>query len=179
MANTDEIRWITRGGKHIPIGADGVPKFNEDVKEKQLARAEAERKVRNDKDPKATADLTTQQQHKEAIKELNSDKYEDGTYDIATKKAKEFSDGYQVTFCQIGDDYSDAEYAEKVNECLKMSSDGRTYAGKFEGTPEISFHCANRKQSEDYARANNQISIWDWKNMDVIPTGGTGERKKK
>ena len=174
-----ESRWVTINGRHVLIGEDGVPQFNERTKEKQLARSEAERKLLNEKDPKATATLDTQKQHQDAIKELNSSKYADGTYDIATKKTKEFDNGYQVTFCQIGDDYSDAEYANKVNECLKMSSDGKTYAGKFEGTPEISFHCANRKQAEAYARANNQISIWDWENMDVIPTGGTGERKKK
>lgn len=178
MAKYEEGQWITIRGRHVLVGADGVPQFNESVKEKQLARAEAERKVRNEKDPKATADLGTQQRHKKAVEELNSDKYEDGTYDIDSKKTKDFTSGYQVTFCQIGDNYSDAEYANKVNECLKMSSDGKTYAGKFEGTPEISFHFANQKQAEDYARANNQISIWDWKNMLPIDTGGTGKRKK-
>lgn len=150
---------------------------------------------------KTTATVNTQSEHKKAVAELSKDKYEDGTYDINSKKTVDFNDGYQVTFCQIGDNYSDSEYAKKVNECLKNSSDGKTYAGKFEGTPEISFHWNNRDDAVKYAKANNQISIWDWKAMQdaikyesehpddedgiayrwmmcEIKTGGTGRRNK-
>ena len=107
-----------------------------------------------------------------------------------------------MTFCQIGDNYSDEDYAKKVNECLKNSTDGKSYAGKFGGTPEVSFHWGDRKSAEEYARANNQISIWDWGAMKKaeeyekahpddedgiaqmwmmceINTGGTGDRNKK
>lgn len=151
MAKEKEvIGWITVRGKHLPI-------------------------YKNNK----RADKNTQNEHKKAVDELNGSKYEDGTYDINTKKTKEFNTGYQVTFCQIGDNYTDEEYAKKVNECLDLSSDGRTYAGKFEGTPEISFHCNDRKQAIAYAKANNQISIWDWENCEEIKTGGTGRRKSK
>ena len=150
---------------------------DEQTKEKQIAenKKQAENIQQNQK--------STQALHQEKIKELESDKYEgDNTYDLETLKPISFADGYQVTFCQIGDNYTPEQYQQKVNECLKLSSDGKTYAGKFEGTPEISFHCASRNQAIAYARANNQISIWDWKrgNKDwrfgEIKTGGTGRR---
>ena len=172
--------WITtKEGKRINTDWFAEKANREsDTKDKQIAQNEAEAKSMNG--PGYTpADRATQSEHKAAIAELNKGKYEDGTYDIATKTTKEFSDGYQVTFCQIGDNYSDEDYAKKVNECLEKSSDGKTYAGKFEGTPEISFHWKSREQAIAYARANNQISIWDWSTMDCIPTGGTGERAKR
>lgn len=209
-------RWVTSRGRHIYIPDEGeeVPdEYKKNVessfsstKERQIAANKKEADRLNSRD-KNKADETTQRKHKQVIEELNSDKYEDGTYDVATKTTKDFQDGYQVTFCQIGDNYTDNEYAAKVNECLDMSSDRNVYAGKFEGTPEISFHCKDRKQAEAYARANNQISIWDWKAyqkavaydkahpnptteaekdksahlwlMCSIDTGGTGERGNK
>ena len=81
-----------------------------------------------------------------------------------------------MTFCQIGDKYSNSEYADKVNEFLGVSSDGKTLAGKFEGTAEISFHVKDRATAERLGQKYNQISIWDWENMDEIKTGGTGRR---
>lgn len=166
------VDWITVRGKHLPV-------------------------YKNTK----KADEKTQGEHKNAIKELGSNKYEDGTYDIKTKKTKSFNSGYQVTFCQIGDNYSDADYAKKVNECLELSSDGRTYAGKFGGTPEISFHCKDRKSAIEYGKKNNQESVLDWAELQkanklgdkygydspqyldqlgkaFISTGGTGRRNK-
>ena len=201
--------WFTMNGKHIPIyegesKADAVnrsiAKDAEDKKQADIQRNREEAKKLNKKSDKETATARTQSDHKKAVAELSKDKYEDGTYDINTKKTVDFPDGYQVTFCQIGDNYSDNEYARKVNECLRLSSDGKTYAGKFEGTPEISFHCADRDKAVKYAKANNQISIWDWKAMQdaiayessnpddadgiayrwlmcQIKTGGTGRRK--
>lgn len=181
-------RWVTSRGRHIYIPDEGeeVPEeYKKNVessfsstKERQIAanKKEADRLNSRDKN-RATKD--TQRMHKKVIEELSSDKYEDGTYDIATKSVKSFDDGYQVTFCQIGDNYTDEEYAVKVNECLDRSSDRNVYAGKFEGTPEISFHFANRDEAIKYASENNQISIWDWKSCDQILTGGTGERKKE
>ena len=159
-------KWVTIKGHRVPI-------YKGDSQEDVIGRLNGSM----GKNKKATADEKTQAEHKQAVKELSSNKYEDGTYDIKTKKTVEFDNGYQVTFCQIGDNYSDADYAKKVNECLSLSSNGKTYAGKFEGTPEISFHCANKQQAIEYAKANNQISIWDWEKCEEIKTGGTGRRK--
>lgn len=123
-----------------------------------------------------SATTSTQRQHQEAMSRLGSSDYEDGTYDLNTLQQVSYDSGYQVTFSQIGDNYSDAEYADRVNEFLAVSSDGKTLAGKFESTPEISFHCNDRATAERLARKYNQISIWDWGNCDEIKTGGTGRR---
>ena len=125
----------------------------------------------------ARANINTQAEHRSAISALSSDRYSDGTYDINTMEQVEYPNGYQVTFSQIGDNYSDAEYADKVNEFLDISSDGKVLAGKFESTPEISFHCNNKATAVRLAKKYNQISIWDWGKCDEIKTGGTGKRR--
>ena len=122
------------------------------------------------------ANLQTQSQHRDAVARLSSSSYEDGTYDLNTMTPVSYDSGFQVTFSQIGDNYSDAEYASRVNEFLAVSSDGKTLAGKFEGTPEVSFHCNDRATAVRLARKYNQISIWDWGACDEIRTGGTGRR---
>lgn len=180
----EPIGWITVHGKHVPLfegesKSDAISRVFDSKQSADSEKSEKEKQIsENEKEAdKLNSESSTQSIHKRAVKELNDSKYEDGTYDITTKKAVSFDDGYQVTFCQIGDNYSDSEYQQKVNECLRMSSDGKTYAGKFESEPEISFHCKSREQAIAYAKANNQISIWDWKNCDQILTGGTGRRK--
>lgn len=122
------------------------------------------------------ADGSTQRQHLDAVNRLSSSEYDNGTYDLNTLTQVSYDSGYQVTFSQIGDNYSDSEYADRVNEFLSVSSDGKTLAGKFEDTPEVSFHCNDRATAERLARKYNQISIWDWGNCDEIKTGGTGRR---
>ena len=124
----------------------------------------------------AKATLKTQNEHKSAIVKLSGKEYNDGTYDVATLKPVEFDNGYQVTFCQIGDNYSDKEYADLVNEFYALSSDGKSYAGKFESTPEVSFHFNSKEDAIRLAKKYNQISIWDWEKMEPIFTGGTGRR---
>lgn len=181
MSSDDEpIGWFTANGRHIPIH-EGQSKSDAikaalgrdyDKREREIRSNEREKSKLNRKD----ANESTQREHDAIIKELSSSKYGDGTYDISSKQTVEFNDGYQVTFCQIGDNYTAAQYADKVNECLGMSSDGKVYAGKFESTPEISFHFSSKADAIRYARANNQISIWDWNACDEIKTGGTGRR---
>lgn len=124
----------------------------------------------------SVADSSTQSFHASAVSRLSSSSIPDGTYDISTMKAVEYNRGYQVTFCQIGDNYTPEEYAGKVNEFLNHSSDGRTSAGKFGGTPEVSFHVSNRRTAIRLAKKYNQVSVWDWKDCNEIITGGTGRR---
>ena len=123
-----------------------------------------------------TATTATQGEHRAAIAQLRGSDYPDGTYDIKTKKTVTYARGYQVTFCQIGDNYSDSEYASKVNEFLRVSSDGQSSAGKFGGEPEVSFHVNSRSMAIRLAKKYNQISVWDWKNEIEIETGGTGRK---
>lgn len=122
------------------------------------------------------ADENTQAEHQKATKELSSSKYPDGTYNVKTLKPVSYNSGYQVTFCRIGDNYSPKEYAAKVNEFLDISSDKVASAGKFQSTPEISFHVKDKSVAIKKAKKYNQISVWDWKTGDEIPTGGTGRR---
>lgn len=122
------------------------------------------------------ADENTLAEHQRATKELSSSKYPDGTYNVKTLKPVSYNSGYQVTFCRIGDNYSPKEYAAKVNEFLDVSSDKIASAGKFQGTPEVSFHVKDKSVAIKKAKKYNQISIWDWKKGDGISTGGTGKR---
>ena len=183
MANDGDIQWITVNGQHIPLGAgeskeDAIKRAfgkKEDPIDKQQ-REIAERQAEKDRLNEDRKGKSTQDEHKEAVNELSKDKYEDGTYDISNFKPVEYESGYQVTFCQIGDNYSAKDYDSRVNEFLAKSSDGRTSAGKFEGTPEISFNVSSKAEAIALAQKYNQISIWDWKNCDEIKTGGMGRR---
>ena len=116
------------------------------------------------------------EKHEQAIKELSKDKYADGTYDADSLKEVSYNNGYQVTFSQIGDNYDAKEYQEKVDEFLKFSSDKKVCAGKFESTPEISFHFKDKNEAIKLAKKYNQISVWDWEECREIKTGGTGRR---
>ena len=184
--NNDNIQWITVDGQHIPIGAneskdEAVKRFIAN-REKQKERQIEANKKQADELNKDRKTLSTQEEHKQAIQELSKDKYEDGTYNISNYKIVEYENGYQVTFCQIGDNYSAKEYDDKVNEFLAVSSDGIVSAGKFEGSPEISFNVSDRATAISLAKKYNQISVWDWRegNKDwrkgEIKTGGTGRR---
>lgn len=112
--------------------------------------------------------------HTEAIKALFNK--EDGTYDLSTLVPVSFDHGYQVSFCNIGDNYTDDDYEFIATMFAEVSADGKTYAGKFEGTAEVSFYFTDKLTAIKYAKMFNQISIWDWKNSDEIKTGGTGKR---
>lgn len=119
---------------------------------------------------------TTKSIHADAIARIATPAFEDGTYDLSTLETVEFSDGYQVTFCQVGDDYSADDYEFLVAMFTEISTDGKVYAGKFDGSAEISFHVKDKNVAIKYAKMFNQVSIWDWKNADEIKTGGTGIR---
>ena len=122
------------------------------------------------------ADENTLTEHQRAISELSSSKYPDGTYNLKTLKPLSYNNGYQVSFCRIGDNYSPKEYAAKVNEFLDVSSDKIASAGKFQSTPEVSFHIKDKSVAIKKAKKYNQISVWDWKSGEEIETGGTGRR---
>ena len=123
-----------------------------------------------------TTMTTTKALHLKAMNRLASTEYADGTYDIDTLSVCEFSNGYQVTFCNEGDDYSDESYEFLSAMFAEMSSDGITYLGKFGGAPEVSWHFESREMAVKMAKKFNQISVWDWKHCEEIPTGGTGKR---
>lgn len=169
--------WITVNGKHVPL-MDGESKTDAvkralskdvDTKQSQIDKNKAEADKLNNK-------TATYQTVKDGVKKLSSDKYGEGTYDAKTLQPVEYDNGYQVTYCQIGDKYSDAEHDALIKDFISKSSDGRVSLGKFEGTPEHSFHFKSREQAIAYAKKYNQISIWDWGKCEEIKTGGTGRR---
>ena len=129
------------------------------------------------KKEKWMANERTLAQHQRIVGELRKDAYPDyNTYNIATLGIESYHDGYQVTFWNIGDNYSPEEYADRVNEFLQHVPGHITHAGKFEGSPEISFRILSKRTALRLARKYNQISVWDWKNEEEINTGGTGRR---
>lgn len=101
---------------------------------------------------------------KDNISNLNDDKYPSGTYDLNTLKPVSYNSGYQASFFQTDDNYSDYEFGMKIREGLKLSSDNVVSAGKFGGTPEASFNFEKIEDAIAYAKKYNQMSIWDWKN---------------
>lgn len=101
------------------------------------------------------------------IEELKSDRYEDGTYDIDTKESVNFNSGYQATFQQLNDKYTDKEFGELVKKYAD-STDGKVYAGKFGGSPEISFHFENEKDALEICKKYNQVSYWNWETMEEV-----------
>lgn len=152
MAKNDYERkiagWFTRGGKRIPI---------------------FEKKPNTVCPPQYQYDKI-----KESRKRLASDKYDDGTYDADTLAPVFYENGYQVSFSQIGDSYTDDEYNALIARFLGFTSDGKASLGKFEGEPELSFHVLSKAEAIKLAKEFNQRSIWDWLNMCEIDTGGTG-----
>ena len=158
MANKEIVGWFTRGGKHIP-------------RYERVAK-ECPPQYRYDK-------------VKEKRKMLENKTYSEGTYDIDTLAPVTYKEGYSVSFCQLGDKYLDEEYNELIAKFLAHSSDGKASLGKFEGTPELSFHVLSKREAIKLAKEFNQISIWDWEkgNKDwrkgEIYTGGTGRRASR
>lgn len=105
---------------------------------------------------------------------LSGADYPDGTYNLETLEPMTFKTGYQVTFCCIGDNYDNETFSYLVDMFTENSMDGRTYAGKFDGAPEISWRIADKKTAKRLAKQFNQICIWDWSKSKSIITGGTG-----
>ena len=123
-----------------------------------------------------TTTMSTKALHAEAIRKLSNNAFADGTYNLRTMEAVEFNHGFQVTFCQIGDDYSEDDYDFISAMFSEVSEDGIVYGGQFDGSAEISFLFTDKLTAIKYAKMFNQISIWDWKNCEEIKTGGTGKR---
>lgn len=158
--------WRTVGGRRI---------FIKDGEDLETAMKKSGKFDKNGK--KNIIDYTKEAEKiKNNIKELEEDKYSDGTYNIDSKEVVEFETGYQATFQQLNDNYSDKDFVELV-EKYKGMTDGKAYAGKFGGSPEISFHFENEKDAIEICQKYNQVSYWDWNKMEEIKN--TSYRKGK
>lgn len=109
----------------------------------------------------------TGKEARDNLKELKLDKYSDGTYNIDTKKAEDFTKGYQATFQQLNDKYSDEEFGALVEKYKKVGN-GNVYAGKFGGSPEVSFYFEKEEDAIEICKKFNQVSYWDWEKGDEI-----------
>lgn len=92
---------------------------------------------------------------------------DDGTYSLESGKPISHDSGYQVSFQQSSDNYTDDEFDKKVEEMIRRTG-SEAHAGVFGGEPEISFHVSDVKDAMKIAVEYNQHSIWDWKHGRII-----------
>ena len=92
---------------------------------------------------------------------------DDGTYSLETGRAVSYDDGYQVSFQQSSDNYTDEEFDKKVEELINRTG-SEAHVGVFGGEPEISFHVRDIKAAMQIAVEYNQHSIWNWKRGRII-----------
>jgi hypothetical protein len=88
--------------------------------------------------------------------------YPEGTYDLSTGKEITYKDGYQVSFHQTSDNYSQEEYNKIVDELKTISGSG-AHIGVFDEEPEVSFHFNSLEEAKKVMKKYNQHSIFDWK----------------
>lgn len=149
------ITWITYNGRRIPIKKSMTSKFEKKMQD-ALEQKQDEEKTK------------AGQSYREKLSKISKPTIPDGTYDLDTGKPVDFGGkGYNVSFEQSGVKLSDAEYWERIQEC-RDKCDGRVYAGKFGGDPEISFYTTNKEDALDIMRKYNQHSIWDNSIGDII-----------
>lgn len=168
LDNDDDITWITVKGNHIPIKKgqnkeDAVKEFFESKKSgKKVDKAKSGGKVYN-----------------KTISKVRQFKAKtDGTYDFETGKPKDYSKGFSVSFHQNEPDkdgkwksdygrYTDEDYDKAVENMVKATG-GELNIGYFSGTPEVSVWVEDVFKAVKFAIDNNQHSIWDWENGDVL-----------
>lgn len=101
----------------------------------------------------------------------------DGTYDLLTGEIVTFDSGYQTTFVTYFDKYTDKEFDEMVYKFAIMTN-GMAYLGVWENTPEISFLFEDYEVAMAIAVSFNQMTVWDWKNNEIINNLFFKQKKK-
>lgn len=86
----------------------------------------------------------------------------DGTYDLATGKTVEYENGYQVSFQQTSDKYTQEEYNKIIDDLMNRTGSS-PHIGVFDKSPEVSFHVKDLKTAIKIGKMFNQHSIFDWK----------------
>lgn len=116
------------------------------------------------------ADERTMAQHNRLLGDVVRGRYaDDAVYDLRTMiKQDSYTDGYQVTFVHDGMSYTPKEYAEVVNEFLKVSVGHWTHVSQFNGYPEISFRIKGIRNAYRLARKYGQKSIFDWSTREDV-----------
>ena len=117
------------------------------------------------------------QEYRDKLKNIQGKS--DGTYDLDTGEKVNFgNEGYNVSFEQSSDDYTNSEYYDKIYEC-RNKCDGRVYGGVFGGDPEISFYTKDKKVALALMKKYNQHSIWDNSLGDIIENDRYDEKKNR
>ena len=191
MATYDDIGgvWRTIGGRRVFIknGQDLPTAMKESGKfgknKDKLETLEHRRAVnthsvgRKDKDEINRLDEEIGKEYRDRLGNLKGK--EDGTYDLATGKKVDFgSEGYNVSFEQSTDNFTNAEYYAKIREC-QTACDGKVYGGVFGGDPEISFYTKDINVAKNIMYKYNQHSIWSNELDDVITNEKYDEKKNK
>lgn len=92
---------------------------------------------------------------------------EDGTYTMEGKKISHKT-GFQVTFHQIGVEYSAEEYNAIVKK-LSTVTRATPEVGRFSGfEPHISFCCADRDMAVRICKQYGQLAYWDWSKRESV-----------
>lgn len=157
--------WRTIGGRRVFIkdGADLATAMRESGKfnnKKEFTNKKGSSKIVS-KEEKG-------KEYRDKLKKFDDDKMPDGTYNLETGEKVSFNGrGFNVSFEQSSDNYSNAEYYDKIDECRNLC-DGNIYAGKFGGSPEISFYTTDRKTAEKIAIKYNQHSYYDNEIDDIV-----------
>lgn len=118
-------------------------------------------------------------EYRDKLNKISDKSIPDGTYDVDTGKAVDFKgEGYNVSFEQSGVKLTNDEYYDRIEEC-RNKCDGKVYAGKFGGDPEISFYTKDKKVALELMEKYNQHSIWDNSIGDIIENPNYDESKNK
>lgn len=88
----------------------------------------------------------------------------DGTYDLETGKSISHDTGFQVSFQQTSDDYTQEEYNEIVCD-LADTTESMPHVGVFKKDPEISFHCSDKEKVMKIMKEYNQHSAVVWERL--------------
>lgn len=154
-------RWITINGTHVFI-KDG--------------QSPIDALVRQSKDKDRNKNYKGQQ-YRDTLKNLKGK--EDGTYDLDTGEKVDFGNkGYNVSFEQSTDNYTNAEYYDKIQSC-RSKCNGKVYGGVFGGDPEISFYTEDLNVAKEIMYKYNQHSIWSNELQDIILNDRYDESKNK
>ena len=95
------------------------------------------------------------------------------------------ADRSKVIKVDLDDPNAEKKLASEIKKYMDDNKDKLSEKGKFLGTwqdtatgdlyLDVSTHVRNKAEAVELGRKNNQIAIWDVKNMAEINTGGTGE----
>lgn len=117
-------------------------------------------KIRNA--PKGTELHALTHNYKKTLERYST--WSDGTYDLETGKSISYDTGFQVSFQQTSDSYSQEEYNEIVYK-LADTTESMPHVGVFKKDPEISFHCLDEGKVMKIMKEYNQHSAVAWKRL--------------